>query len=70
MNLMLVGGFPSTVTPVAERKAYLTALSTAIFGGNIEPFRDFLAKAVGTRLAGGPLPAVPEASSWGTVNWR
>jgi Fic family protein len=60
MNLMMAaGGYPWTVTPVAERKAYMEALEAASIGENIGPFADFLAVLVKKGLRGAPLPAVP-----------
>jgi Fic family protein len=64
MNLMMAaGGYPWTVIPVAERKAYMNALEKASVGEEIGPFTDFLAGLVTKRLAGEPLPPVPKASS-------
>jgi Fic family protein len=64
MNVMMAaGGYPWTVVPVAERKAYLAALEKASVGENIAPFAEFLAALVEKRLAGEPLPEVPKASS-------
>ena len=64
MNLMMAaGGYPWTVIPVAERKAYMNALEKASVGEEIGPFTDFLAGLVTKRLAGEPLPAVPKTSS-------
>ena len=61
MNLMMAaGGYPWTVIPVAERKAYMGALEKASVGEDIKPFADFLAGLVEKRLAGEPLPAVPK----------
>jgi Fic family protein len=63
MNLMMSsGGYPWTVIPVAERKAYMEALEKASVGENIGPFADFLAGLVKKRLAGEPLPPVPKSS--------
>ncbi|HSP91081.1 MAG TPA: hypothetical protein VLN08_09245, partial [Vicinamibacterales bacterium] len=63
MNLMLAGGgYPWTVVPVAERRAYMAALESASVGEDIKPFADLLADLVGKRLAGAPLPDVPNAS--------
>jgi len=62
MNLMMAaGGYPWTVIPVTERKAYMAALEKASVGEDIAPFADFLARLVAKRLAGGPLPEVPKA---------
>jgi len=64
MNLMMAaGGYPWTVIPVSERNAYMAALEKASVGEDIGPFADFLARLVKKGLAGGPLPAVPRASS-------
>ncbi len=63
MNLMMAaGGYPWTVIPLPERKAYMAALEKASVGENIVPFADFLAGLVTKRLAGEPLPAVPKTS--------
>jgi hypothetical protein len=63
-NLMLAaGGYPWTVIPVAERKAYMAALEEASAGKNIGRFAEFLAGFVRRRLAGEPLPDVSKASS-------
>ena len=60
MNLMMAaGGYPWTVIPLPERKAYLAALEKASVGEDIGPFSDFLARLVEQRLAGKPLPSVP-----------
>ena len=64
MNLMMAaGGYPWTVIPVTERKAYMDALEKASVGEDIGPFADFLARLVEARLAGDPLPEVPKASA-------
>jgi hypothetical protein len=64
MNLMMAaGGYPWTVIPVTERKAYMGALEKASVGEDIGPFADFLARLVERRLAGEPLPEVPKASA-------
>jgi fido (protein-threonine AMPylation protein) len=64
MNLMMAaGGYPWTVVPVGERKAYMAALEEASVGEDIGPFAELLAGLVGKRLAGEPLPDVPEDSS-------
>ena len=61
MNLMMAaGGYPWTVIPVADRKAYMEALEKASVGEDIGPFADFLAGLVKKGLAGEPLPAVPK----------
>lgn len=62
MNLMMAaGGYPWTVIPLPERKAYIAALEKASVGEDIGPFADFLARLVENRLAGEPLPQVPKA---------
>ena len=64
MNLMMAaGGYPWTVIPVAERKAYMAALENASVGEDIGPFAEFLAGLVEKRLAGEPLPEVPTPSA-------
>ena len=64
MNLMIAaGGYPWTVIPVAERKAYMAALEQASVGEDIGPFAEFLADLVEKRLAGDPLPEVPKPST-------
>ena len=58
MNLMMAaGGYPWTVVPVAERKAYMEALERASVGEDIGPFTGLLARLVKKRLAGKPLAA-------------
>lgn len=48
MNLMLVaGGYPWTVIPVAERDPYMNALEQASVHKNIIPFTQFIAKHMG-----------------------
>lgn len=64
MNLMMAaGGYPWTVIPVEERKAYMVALEKASVDEEIRPFADFLAGLVKKRLAGEALPPVPKVSS-------
>lgn len=64
MNVMMAaGGYPWTVIPVALRTAYITALETASVGEEIKPFAEFLARLVDKRLAGEPLPDVPNTSA-------
>jgi fido (protein-threonine AMPylation protein) len=64
MNLMMAaGGYPWTVIPFADRNAYMAALEKASVGEDIGPFTDFLAKLVEKRLAGEPLPEVPDSST-------
>jgi Fic family protein len=61
MNVMMAaGGYPWTVIPVAQRKAYMAALEKASVGEDIGPFAEFLARLVEKRLAGEPLPEVPK----------
>jgi len=61
MNLMMAaGGYPWTVIPVGERRAYMGALERASVDEDIKPFAEFLAGLVRKGLAGAPLPAVPK----------
>jgi hypothetical protein len=63
MNLMLAAsGYPWIVVPLQERRAYMAALERASVGEDIGPFSDLIASLVEKRLAGGPLPAVPDES--------
>ena len=63
MNLMMAsGGYPWTVVPADERKSYMEALEKASVDEDIKPFADFLATLVEKRLAGEPLPSVPQAA--------
>ena len=65
MNLMLAsGGYPWIVIPVGDLKIYMDALEQASVGEDIVPFTDFLAGLVKKGLAGEPLPAVPNDSSF------
>ena len=59
-TMMAAAGYPWTVIPLSERKAYMAALEKASVEESIEPFAAFLAKLVRDRLAGSPLPAIPE----------
>jgi hypothetical protein len=60
MNAMLTaGGYPWTIIPVGERKAYMDALEQASVNHNIIPFSDFLAKLVSGGMQGEPLPPLP-----------
>jgi len=62
MNLMMAaGGYPWTVIPLPQRKAYMATLEKASVGEDIAPFADFIARLVEKRLAGEPLPEVPQA---------
>jgi hypothetical protein len=64
MNLMLAAsGYPWVVIPLAERETYMAALERASVDEDIVPFANLLASLVEKRLAGGPLPVVPENSS-------
>jgi fido (protein-threonine AMPylation protein) len=60
-TMMAASGYPWTVIPLSERKIYMTALEKASVGEDIAPFAGFVAKLVGDRLSGGPLPPVPTA---------
>lgn len=60
-TMMASGGYPWTVIPVSDRKAYVEALERASVGEDVGPFADFLAGLVNKRLAGEPLPAIPKA---------
>ena len=62
-TMMAAGGYPWTVIPLPERKAYMASLERASVGEDIGPFADFLARLVEKRLAGEPLPEVPKAVS-------
>jgi hypothetical protein len=55
-------GYPWTVVPLPERRAYKASLEKASVGENIGPFADFLATLVEKRLAGEPLPEVPKST--------
>lgn len=59
-TMMAAGGYPWTVMPLSERKAYMTALEKASVGEDIAPFAAFLAKLVRDRLSGASLPPVPK----------
>ena len=57
MNVMLApGGYPWTIIPVEQHKAYMPALEAASVGNDIVPFTDFLAKLVKANLEGKPGP--------------
>lgn len=59
LNVMLAsGGYPWTVIPVEERKAYMAALEKASVEQNIEPFAKFLAHLVNQGLKGKPVAKV------------
>lgn len=60
MNTMMAsGGYPWTVIPLSERKTYMSALEKASVDEDIVPFAKFIAKLVKDRLAGAPLPPLP-----------
>ena len=59
-TMMAAAGYPWTVIPLSERKTYMAALEKASVEENIAPFAALLAKLVRDRLAGSPLPAIPE----------
>ena len=61
-TMMAAGGYPWTVIPLPERKAYMASLEKASVGEDVGPFADFLARLVEKRLAGEPLPEVPKGS--------
>ena len=62
MNVMMAsGGYPWTVIPVEARDKYMHALENASVGEDIVPFAEFLGGLVEKRLAGKPLPSIPEA---------
>ncbi len=61
-TMMAAGGYPWTVIPLPERKAYMASLEKASVGEDIRPFADFLATLVEKRLAGKPLPEVPKSA--------
>ncbi len=58
-TMMAAGGYPWTVIPLPEQKAYMASLEKASVGEDIGPFAHFLATLVEKRLAGEPLPDVP-----------
>lgn len=58
---MASGGYSWTVIPVTDRNAYVNGLEKASVGEDTAPFTDFLAVLVRKRLAGEPLPAVPNS---------
>lgn len=61
MNVMMAAaGYPWTVIPLNERAAYMTALERASVGEDITPFAEFVGALVRKRLAGEPLPSVPQ----------
>jgi hypothetical protein len=57
MNVMLAsGGYPWTIIPVEQRKAYMASLEAASVDNNIIPFTGFLANLVRANLEGKPGP--------------
>ena len=61
MNLMLAaGGYPWTVVPTEERRAYMEALEQASVAEDIGPCADFLGGLVRKGMEGGKLPSVPK----------
>lgn len=63
MNIMMAaGGYPWTVIPLPERKAYMGSLEKASVGEDIRPFADFVGRLVEKRLAGEPLPEMPKGT--------
>ena len=61
-TFMAAGGYPWTVIPLQERKAYIASLEKASAGEDIGPFADFVGRLVENRLAGEPLPEVPKGT--------
>ena len=61
-TMMAAGGYPWTVIPLTQRKAYMASLEKASVGEDIGRFADFVARLVEKRLAGEPLPEVPKGS--------
>lgn len=60
MNVMLAsGGYPWTVIPVSERRAYMSALEQASVNENIAPFARFLSGLAEKGLRGEPYPNTP-----------
>ena len=59
MNVMLAsGGYPWTVIPVEERKAYMQTLEKASVNQDIRPFAQFLGHLVNQSLKGTPLAKI------------
>ena len=59
LNVMLAsGGYPWTVIPVEERKAYMAALEKASVENDIEPFAKFLAHLVKQGIKGKPVAKI------------
>jgi Fic family protein len=59
LNVMLAsGGYPWTVIPVEERKAYMGALEKASVNQDIEAFAKFIAYLVKEGMAGKPVAIV------------
>jgi len=61
MNAMLAsGGYPWTVIPVKQRKAYMAALEKASTEQNIRPFAEFLGHLVTQEMKGKPEAHLPQ----------
>lgn len=61
MNAMLAsGGYPWTVIPVEQRKAYMAALEKASTEQNIRPFAEFLGHLVQQEMKGKPEAHLPD----------
>lgn len=69
-TMMAAGGYPWTVIPLSERRAYMASLEKASVSEDIGPFADFLARLVEKRLAGEPLPEVPKSTKGVSINDR
>ena len=62
-TMMAAAGYPWTVIPLPERKAYMASLEKASVSEDIGPFADFVARLVEKLLAGEPLPDVPKSTN-------
>ena len=62
-TMMAAAGYPWTVIPLPERKAYMASLEKASVSQDIGPFVDFVARLVEKRLAGEPLPDIPKSTN-------
>ena len=59
MNVMLAsGGYPWTVIPVEERKAYMAALEKASVEQDVEAFAKFIGYLVKDGLKGTPVAKI------------
>ena len=56
--MLASGGYPWTVIPVEERKAYMAALEKASVENDIEPFAKFLAHLVKQGIKGKPVAKI------------